>query len=69
MHHHRQLHTLNGTPTGADSSFEQTHNMFTRHLEIRSAAPRLITLPIDTMRDYESATEEKEEGQEHIHPI
>jgi hypothetical protein len=43
--------------------------MFTRHLEIRSAAPQLITLPIDTMRDYESATEEKEEGQEHIHPI
>ena len=61
--------STNGTPTIATSSFEQTHYIIHRRLEIRSPALRFNTVPDDTMRNHKSPTQEKEEGAKHVPAI
>jgi hypothetical protein len=56
----------NGTPTIVNSSFEQTHYIINRGLEIRKPTLRFNTVPNETMRDHKSTAQEKEEGAKHV---
>jgi hypothetical protein len=58
-----------GRPPNASGSDEQTGDMLTRCRPARSPALRHTALPDGAKRDNKGATQEEEEGAEHVHPI